>query len=168
MTLPFDFTVDKEKLTLTVTREFAASQDLVWDAWTKAEILQLWYAPKPFRIETKEMNFTEGGRWHYAMVSAEGNKLGWTIHEFLKINPKTSYETKNFFCDENGKPAAAGFTFSITTTSFKAKGENTIVQIVKKMESLEQLEKFAATGFIQGMQATTAQLDEYLSKQTRK
>ena len=165
MNLLFDFTVDKENLTLTVTREFAADLDLVWDAWTKAEILALWYAPKPFTIETKEMTFREGGRWHYAMISGEGVKLGWTMQEFLTIEPKSRYVTKNYFCDENRKPAETGFTFSITTNTFEANGDKTTVKIVKKMESLDQLEKFAATGFIQGIQMTMAELDQWLVAQ---
>jgi uncharacterized protein YndB with AHSA1/START domain len=42
MNLLFDFTVDKDTATIYVTREFAAVLDLVWDAFTKAEILDQW------------------------------------------------------------------------------------------------------------------------------
>ena len=69
MNLLFDFTVDKATATIYVAREFAAELDLVWDAWTKAEMLEQWMAPKPWRIQTKEMDFREGGRWLYVMVS---------------------------------------------------------------------------------------------------
>ena len=71
MNLPFDFTVDKATKTIHITREFATDLDLVWGAFTKAEILNQWYAPKPFRSRTKEMDFREGGRWLHAMVSPE-------------------------------------------------------------------------------------------------
>jgi uncharacterized protein YndB with AHSA1/START domain len=62
MNLLFDFTVDKATATIYVTREFAADLDLVWDAWTKAEILDQWMGPKPWRVQTKELDFREGGR----------------------------------------------------------------------------------------------------------
>ena len=65
--LLFDFNVDKETHTIHITREFAANLDLVWDAWTKEEILDLWSAPKPFRIKTKEMDFREGGRSRHGL-----------------------------------------------------------------------------------------------------
>jgi uncharacterized protein YndB with AHSA1/START domain len=61
--LLFDFTVDRTKHIIHITREFAADLDLVWDAFTKAEILDLWFAPQPWRAKTKEMDFREGGRW---------------------------------------------------------------------------------------------------------
>ena len=47
MNLLFDFTVDKATATIHITREFAADLDLVWDAFTKAEILDQWMGPKP-------------------------------------------------------------------------------------------------------------------------
>ena len=37
--LLFDFNVDKAAKTVYITREFNATQSLVWDAFTKAELL---------------------------------------------------------------------------------------------------------------------------------
>ena len=54
--LAFDFSVNKENKTITVKREFAASLPLVWDAYTKSEILDQWWAPKPWKAKTKTMN----------------------------------------------------------------------------------------------------------------
>ena len=72
--LLFDFTVDKAAKTVFITREFAAPLSLVWDAYTKQEILDQWWAPKPFASKTKFMNFEVGGRRFYAMVSPEGQE----------------------------------------------------------------------------------------------
>ena len=74
--LPFDFTVDKTTKTVFVNREFAADLSLVWDAFTKQEILDQWWAPKPWVSKTKFMNFEVGGRRFYAMVSPEGQSIG--------------------------------------------------------------------------------------------
>src|SRR5438046_1561450 len=129
MNLLFDFTVDKATSTIYITREFAADIDLVWDAFTKAEILDQWMGPKPYRVQTKEMNFKVGGRWLYAMMS-ENVALGWSLAEFIDIQPKSSFTTKNSFSDENGNHVDRGFTFSITKNSFKAADDKTTVQIV--------------------------------------
>ena len=42
-----DFSVNKETKTVTIEREFAANLSLVWDAFTKQEMLEQWIAPKP-------------------------------------------------------------------------------------------------------------------------
>ena len=162
MNLLFDFTVDKATSTIHITREFAADLDLVWDAFTKAEILDQWMGPKPLRVQTKEMDFREGGRWLYAMISAENVTLGWSLAEFIEIQPKFSFTTKNSFADENGNPVNSGFTFSITKNSFKAGDKKTTVQIVKKMASLAELEKFVSLGYKEGVAMGMKNLDEYL------
>jgi uncharacterized protein YndB with AHSA1/START domain len=163
MNLLFDFTVDRDTATIHITREFAADVDLVWDAFTKAEILDQWMGPKPYRVQTKEMDFREGGRWLYAMVTGEEVPTRYSLAEFVKIQPKTSFTTKNSFSDENGNHADTGFTFSLTTNSFKAGVEKTTVHIEKKMESLDQLEKFVAGGYFkEGTAAGMRNLDELL------
>jgi uncharacterized protein YndB with AHSA1/START domain len=60
--LLFDFIVDKKTKKVFVNREFAANLSLVWDAFTKQEILDQWWAPKPWQSKTKSMNFKVGGR----------------------------------------------------------------------------------------------------------
>ena len=77
--MQMDFIVDKETKTVSITKEFAAELDLVWDAYTKPELLDQWWAPKPLMSRTKVMDFKVGGRRFYAMVSPEGDELGWAI-----------------------------------------------------------------------------------------
>jgi uncharacterized protein YndB with AHSA1/START domain len=162
MNLLFDFTVDKATNTICITREFAADLDLVWEVFTKAEMLDQWMGFKGFRAYTKELDFQEGGRWLHAMITPE-NVAFWSLAEFIKIDPKSSFTTRNSFCDENGNPSTTNFTSSLTETSFKAGTGITTVQIVKKMESLEQLEKFIANGgFKEGTAAGYANLDKFL------
>ena len=60
--LLFDFTIDKAAQTVYITRGFYADLSLVWDAFTKAEILDQWVAPKPWTSKTKYMNFEVGGK----------------------------------------------------------------------------------------------------------
>ncbi len=87
--LLFNFTVDKAAKTVYITREFNAELSLVWDAFTKAELLDQWVAPKPWTSKTKYMHFEVGGKRLYAMVSPEGMER-WAIQEYLSITPKTA------------------------------------------------------------------------------
>jgi uncharacterized protein YndB with AHSA1/START domain len=97
--LLFDFTVDKEAKTVQITREFDAELSLVWDAFTKAEILDQWVALKPFVAKTKFMDFKVGGRRFYAMVSPEGQER-WLIQKYTSISPKTNFKMFNAFADK--------------------------------------------------------------------
>jgi PhnB protein len=154
----FDFTVDKATKTIHITREFAADLDLVWDAFTKPEILDQWTAPKPWRAQTKEMDFREGGRCLTAMISPE-NVSHWSLAEYIKIQPKTTFTSRNTFCDENGNPLTNGF--SITKTSFKPGTETTTVYVEKKFDDLATVEMMVSRGFKEGMAAAMDNLDEY-------
>src|SRR3954464_15084145 len=101
-TILMDFQVDKEAKQIKVTREFDASRDLVWSAWTDKDILDQWWAPHPWKAETKKQEFCEGGTWLYAMVGPKGEKH-WSYAEYKKIAPKTRLSWQDGFCDENGK-----------------------------------------------------------------
>lgn len=168
MNLMFDFTVDKSTATIYIKREFAADLDLVWDAFTQAEILDQWWGPKPMRVQTKEMDFREGGRWLYTMLSGEVSTGRWSLAEFIEILPKSSFTTKNSFTDENGDPIDTGLSFSITKNAFEAGDGKTTVVVTKKMANLAELEQFLTGGhFEKGMEMVMSNLDEYLENQSR-
>src|SRR5690606_32204019 len=99
--LLFEFSVNKENNTIHVTREFDAATELVWKAWTTAELLDQWWAPQPYRNQTKSMDFRDGGAWHYAMVSPE-NETHWSRFDYEQIVPQQSYNGLDAFCDEAG------------------------------------------------------------------
>jgi PhnB protein len=155
----FEFTADKETKTIHITREFAAGLDLVWDAFTKPEILVLWTAPKPLKAYIKEMDFREGGRCITAMITPD-NVYRWSLAEYTRIAPKTSFTSRNSFCDENGK--TLNNQFSMTTTSFRPGAGTTTVYIEKKFDDLSVLEMMASSGFREGLSLSMENLDEYL------
>ncbi len=74
--LVYNFTVDKENKTIHIVREFAANLELVWRAWTTAELLDQWWGPEPWRAETKTLDFRVGGLWHYAMFAPKVKDIG--------------------------------------------------------------------------------------------
>ena len=159
MNLLFDFTVDKDAKTIFITREFAADLDLVWDAFTKPEILVLWIAPNPFRAYIKEMDFREGGRCLTAMISPE-NAYHWSLAQYIKVEPKSSFLSRNSFCDENGNKI--NDACSLTTTSFKEGPEKTTVYVDKRFDDLAVLEMMAKNGFKEGTAAGMNNLEELL------
>jgi len=155
----FDFIVDKEKKTIYITREFAADRDIVWDAFTKAEILVRWIAPKPMKAFIKEMDFREGGRCLTAMINGE-NVARWSLAQYTAIDPKSGFTSRNSFCDEHATPLGNGF--SMTTTSFEPGIDKTTVHIEKVFDDLATVEMMATSGFKEGLAMGMNNLDEYL------
>ncbi|MGK4566409.1 SRPBCC family protein [Flavobacterium sp. 3HN19-14] len=66
--LLLDFSIDKENKQINVKREFEATLDRVWTAWTEADQLDQWWAPKPYVNKTKSMDFKTDGFWLYSMT----------------------------------------------------------------------------------------------------
>ncbi len=159
--LLFDFIVDKPSKTVFITREFDAELSLVWDAFTKAEILDQWSAPKPFMARTKAMDFKVGGRRFYAMVSPDGQEQ-WQVQEYLSITPKTNIRYKSSFADknENVDPQWPGSVWDLTFTN---ENGTTIVKITIKNESLARMEKMIELGFREGFMAITDNLEALLA-----
>ncbi len=163
--LPFDFLVDKENNTIYVKREFDAGLTLVWKAWTTAEILDQWWAPKPWRAETKSMDFREGGYWHYAMVSPEGDRH-WSKAHYLSIEHEKKFVARDGFCDENGTMNSE-LPQNNWENRFTAKGEQTEVSITLLFDRLEDLEKTIEMGFREGFSMGLQNLDELLDRLTK-
>lgn len=158
--LLFDFNVNKENNTISVKREFAADLKLVWSAWTEPDILDQWWAPKPYRTITTSMDFREGGHWLYAMVSPEDEKH-WCRADYEKIVPLKSYSALDTFCDENGNFSEA-FPGSLWTNSFSEKNNITTVNILITYKDLANLEKIIQLGFKEGLTMALNNLDQYL------
>src|SRR5690625_798925 len=159
--LLFNFSVNKENNTIHVLREFDASLELVWKAWTTPELLEQWWAPKPWRAETKTMDFREGGFWHYAMVSPEGEKH-WAKANYITIEKEKCFTAKDGFCDENGTMNPA-FPQNLWENLFTTKNEQTIVRITLTFDKLEDLEQTIAMCFKEGFTMGLNQLDKFLS-----
>ena len=157
--LLFYFTLDKSKKTVFINREFDADLSLVWDAFTKKEILDQWWAPKPFASKTKVMDFVVGGRRFYAMVTPEGYER-WSIQKYTSISPKTNFKFLNAFADKDENPELPGSEWDL---SFSEENGKTKVSISIYNESLERMEKMIEMGFKEGFTVTLKSLEGLLT-----
>ena len=162
--LLFEFTLNKPAKTVYITREFAAELPLVWDAFTKKELLDQWVAPKPWSAKTKHMNFEVGGRRFYAMVSPEGMER-WSVQEYTSITPKTNFQMYNTFADENENRELPGSSWDYV---FSEQNERTTVKITIVNESLERLEKMIEMGFEMGFKMSIDNLEKLLETLSNK
>lgn len=156
----FDFSVDKINSTIYVKRDFNATLQQVWQAWTTAELLDQWWGPKPWRAETKTMDFREGGHWLYAMVGPEGERH-WGRADYIRIKKEESFSAKDSFCDENGTMNSE-LPQNLWEILFRETGDKVLVDITLTFDSLEDLETNIQMGFREGFTIGLNQLDELL------
>jgi uncharacterized protein YndB with AHSA1/START domain len=161
--MQLDFIVDKETKTVTITKEFAAELSLVWDAYTKPELLDQWWAPKPLSSKTAHMNFEVGGRRFYAMVTPDGQER-WVVQKYTSITPKTNFKLFNAFADKDENLELPGSDWDL---NFSEQGGKTTVRASIYNESLERLERMIEFGFKEGTMGQLKNLEELLEKLTR-
>ena len=164
--LLFDFLVDKENNTLIVRREFAAAPELVWAAYTQSELLDQWFAPKPWSAVTKHMDFRPGGYWLYAMRGPEGEEH-WSRMDYEKVEPITSYTGRDSFCDADGN-INNDLPSAIWYATFDPVADYTLVQTVVAYPALEDLEAIIKMGMKDGLTLAMEGLDEVLLTLSKK
>jgi uncharacterized protein YndB with AHSA1/START domain len=159
--LLLNFSVDRENSKINVEREFAAPIDKVWAAWTQSELLDQWWAPKPWKARTKAMNFAAGGQWLYAMVGPEGEEQ-WCKAEYTSMIPMKIFEGDSKFCDENGNP---NYDFPVAhwSVAFIEKSDRTLVNVEIAFKDLADVDKYIEMGFREGFLAGMENLDELFS-----
>lgn len=153
-------TKDFDQKKIFVTREFNAARDQVWDCWTKAELLDQWWAPKPWKAVTKSMDFKEGGKWLYYMAGPEGEKM-WASFDYQTIDPKGSFTALDTFCDEEGNKTPQ-FNSTQWKIMFQSVSGGTKVEVEMTFDSVEDLNKMLEMGFEEGFTMGHGNLDELL------
>jgi uncharacterized glyoxalase superfamily protein PhnB/uncharacterized protein YndB with AHSA1/START domain len=159
--LLMNFVVDKKNKKIKVEREFDAAIDLVWSAWTESELLDQWWAPKPWKAETISMNFKEGGYWLYAMVGPKGERH-WSRSDYKTISYLKNFTALAAFCDEHGN-INASLPKMLWFNVFNENANSTKVNIEISFDDLSDLEKIIEMGFKEGFTAGLKNLDLYIS-----
>ncbi len=156
------FKKDLPNKKVVVTRFFNAPVEQVYKAWTEAELLDAWWAPKPWKTETSTMNFKVGGSWLYSMVGPEGERHYCRV-DYKAINKNQSFVCDDYFCDEKGNrnTELPNMHWNI---EFHAMGTETKVVIDITFDSEADLNKIAEMGFQEGFTSALTNLDGLLEK----
>jgi|SRR5215831_3332867 len=155
------YTKDQANKKLNVVREFEASTEDVWRAWTESELLDQWWAPKPWKANTTSMDFKVGGYWLYYMQGPDNSRHYCRV-DFTAIAPKKSFSAKASFCDENGN-VNNSFPVMFWKNEFTNAGDGTKVEIELSFNTEEDLNKIIEMGFKEGFAMAHGNLDELLA-----
>jgi len=158
---PVEIVKDLSKKKITVTRWFDATPEQVWQAWTEHEYLDQWWAPYPWRAETKSIDFKEGGCWLYAMVGPD-NSRHWARVDYTKIDKNKSIEMLDTFCDENGN-ANKDMPVMRWRNDFQVIETGTKVIVEINFDKQSDIEAIINMGFETGFTIALNQLNQYLS-----
>ena len=152
---------DLPNKTITVTRNFNATPEQVWKTWTESDLLDQWWAPKPWRTETSVLNFIEGGHWFYAMVGPDQSRQ-WVRVDFYTIDPFKSFTARDSFCDENGKLTndPPGMNWR---NEFHVLPGGTKLVVTISFDSEADFEKIVEMGIEEGFTSALGNLDGYFS-----
>ncbi|HKO82455.1 MAG TPA: SRPBCC domain-containing protein [Chitinophagaceae bacterium] len=147
---------------LVVVREFDAPLEQVWHAWTDSNLLDQWWAPRPWKAQTKTMDFREGGAWLYCMVGPDGSGT-WCRVDFKTISKNKSFTSIDAFCDENGT-IDQNFPVMRWKSDFSETNEGTKVKVEITFDKEEDIQKILELGFEEGFTMALGNLDELLEK----
>ena len=156
------FTKDLANKKMVVKRQFDAPVEQVWKAWTESELLDQWWAPRPWKAETKTMDFSEGGRWLYSMIGPERERH-WSCVDYKTIVAGKQFTAVNSFCDENGN-TNENFPSMHWKNDFQSTDSGTTVMVEIIFTNQSDMDKLLAMGFQQGFAMGLGNLEELLSE----
>lgn len=155
------FNKDFDEKTVYVSKIYDADVSKVWNHFTKSELLDLWWAPKPWKCETKSQDFKEGGTWLYSMVGSERERH-YSQVKYGEITENRSFDGLDSFCDENGN-LNPDFPEAKWLIGFTGVAEGTKVTVNIHFPTEEDMKKQVEMGFEEGFKTGLNQLEEILA-----
>jgi uncharacterized protein YndB with AHSA1/START domain len=152
---------DPESLTMTITTEFEATAERVWQLWSDARQLERWWGPPSYPATFVEHELVPGRHTAYFMTGPDGQKLhGWWLIEETEPPRRLRFTD----ADEEGNSTAtpADGPAEITVTITEAAGVTTM-SIESKFANRETMEQMIEMGMERGMVAALGQIDALLA-----
>jgi uncharacterized protein YndB with AHSA1/START domain len=154
------YTKDPTGNRIKVEREFDAPVEKVWAAWTKSDLLDQWWAPKPWKANTQSMDFRAGGKWLYYMEGPEGERHYCRV-DYENITKPSVFTGYDAFCDEKGN-ITNELPRMHWRVEFIPQGDQTNTVVTITFDSEADLDKIVEMGFKEGFAAAHKNLDELL------
>jgi len=153
-------TTDPEALTMTLTAEFDAPQERLWEAFTDPRQLERFWGPPGYPATFTAFDPVVGGHAKYHMTSPQGEKF-YATWEFLEIDGPRSLSVLDSFADENGAVREEMPTSRMTIT-FEPTETGSRLESVTRFTSAEALEIAVEMGMVEGSKMALDQLDRVL------
>ena len=145
----------KSERELVVTRTFNGPAHIVFDAWTKPELLQRWWTPKSFGVSflSCEADVRPGGTYRFVFSHASSEQPMSFFGRYVEVTPHSRLVWTNDEGDEGG---------AVTTVTFEERGGETLVVMHDLYPSKKALDDAIASGSTSGTGEQFEQLDQLL------
>ena len=143
-----------------IRREFAAPRGLVWDAWTRPELLRRWYGgPSGWRLEECDIDLRVGGAWRYLIVHERGQTMEQSgVDRVVEASHTLVSSETNDDCD-----ARAGAPEAVTTTEFEDVGDGRCLLVVTMLLATRELrDAVLGSGMERGLTAAYDRVDQLM------
>ena len=143
---------------IVVTRAFNAEPHMVFDAWTKPELVKRWFAPKSrgALVVSTEGDVRVGGGYRTVFSSPRAGTMAFSGKYLEVVVPSRLVHTEGFEPSANGVEGEP----CVITVTFEARGDKTFVTSRSKFPSKQVLDMVLATGMEDGMRESYDQLDD--------
>jgi uncharacterized protein YndB with AHSA1/START domain len=145
----------KSERELVVMRTFNGPARIVFDAWTRPELLKRWWAPKSFGVSfiSCEADVRAGGTYRFVFSHSSSQQPMEFFGRYIEVTPHSRLAWTN----DEGREGGA-----VTTVTFEERGDETLVVMHDLYPSKEALDDAIASGSTGGFSETFDQLDEIL------
>ena len=154
---------DLEALSMTITAEFAASPERVWQLWADPRQLERWWGPPTYPATVTAHDLSPGGRVEYHMTGPEGDQpRGYW--EIVEADAPHSLVFRDGFANDDGSP---NNDLPLTTARVAIEdigGGRTRMSIESVFPDTEAMEQILAMGAEEGMKQAIGQIDAILEE----
>ena len=154
---------DPKALTMTVTAEFDASAERVWQLWADPRQLERWWGPPTYPATFTKHDLAPGSRVEYHMTGPEGDQPRgyWDV---LETDPPHRLVFRDGFANDDGAPNDALPRNEGRVTIEEVGNGRTRMSIESIFPSTEAMEQILAMGMEQGLTDAIGQIDAILAE----
>lgn len=157
-----DVTKDFDNLTLTLTAEFTAPAERVWQLWQDPRLLERWWGPPEYPATFEQFDFSPGGRASYYMTAPDGAKYrGWWT--FSAVSQPDSLEFVDGFAHDDGTPNGEMPQTASRMTLTETEGV-TRMELRATFASRADMDQLMAMQMDEGLTAAAGQMDALLGR----
>ncbi|MEE2033463.1 SRPBCC family protein [Rhodococcus chondri] len=156
-----DVRQDLDNLTLTITADFAAPVERIWQVYADPRQLEKVWGPPSYPATVVDHDLTPGGRTAYFMTGPDGEKYAgyWQI---TAVDEPSSFSFADGFADPDFNPNPE-LPVSENVYTFTERDGGTRATYVSTFESAEALQQVLDMGVVEGASSAINQIDDLIA-----
>jgi len=155
-----DVVPDRDAKTLTLTAEYDAPVERVWQLWADPRLLERWWGPPTYPAKVSEHDLRPGGTVVYVMTGPEGDEAKgfWRV---TAVDPPHSLAFDDLFGVPDAPAADLPVTRAVVTLT--PTGSGTRMVMVSSFPTSEALDQLVEMGMLEGLRQAVGQIDALLT-----